>query len=125
WDALTGYHVRMDADSRILSMHRTPGECPAKARWGVHHVIQQTCFFRRSLYEQAGGIDRSLHCVLDTDLWCRMFDAASTWGHISDYLAGFRQHPAAKGSSPNWLTMYRQEEAMLRRKYPQYCADNL
>jgi GT2 family glycosyltransferase len=125
WDALTGYHVRIDERSRILSMHRTPGENPAAARRGIHHVIQQTCAFRRSLYETVGGIDRGLHCVLDTDLWCRMFATGSVWGHIPQYLAAFRQHPAGKGSSEKWLAMYRDEEAMLRRKYPQYCADTL
>jgi glycosyltransferase involved in cell wall biosynthesis len=123
WDALTGYHVRTDEHSRIVSMHRTPGEDPAAARWGVHHVVQQTCAFRRSLYEKVGGIDRGLHCVLDTDLWCRMFAAGSVWGHIPQYLAAFRQHPTAKGSADKWFAMYRDEEEMLRRKYPQYCAD--
>jgi glycosyltransferase involved in cell wall biosynthesis len=125
WDALTGYHVRMDAESRIISCHRTPAEGAQLARWGIHHVIQQTCVFRRALHEKIGLLNPSLHCVLDTDLWCRMFDAGATWGHIPEYLAGFRQHGAAKGSDAKWATMYRDEEAMLRRKYPQYCADNL
>ncbi len=125
WDALTGYHVRMDADSRIISCHRTPTESAMRARWGIHHVIQQTCFFRRSLYEKIGKIDPQLHCVLDTELWCRMFDAGAVWGHIPHYLAGFRQHGAAKGSDSKWLQMYRDEEEMLRQKYPRYCADNL
>ena len=62
---------------------------------------------------------------MDTDLWCRMFEAGSTWGHIPEYLAGFRQHAAAKGSAAKWTAQYREEEAMLRRKYPQFCADNL
>ena len=125
WDALTGYHVRMDGESRHVSAHRIPSEDPVAARWGKHHVIQQTCFFRKSLYEKIGGLDRSLHCVMDTDLWCRMFEAGSTWGHIPEYLAGFRQHAAAKGSAAQWTAQYREEEAMLRRKYPQFCADNL
>ena len=124
WDALTGYHVRIDGASRLLSAHRIPGESPRAARWGIHHVIQQTCFFRRTLYEQLGGLDLSLHCVMDTDLWCRAFDAGSVWGHLPEYLAGFRQHPAAKGSDATWLAMYRAEEQMLREKYPQYCAEN-
>src|SRR5260370_26912973 len=124
WDALTGYHVRMDRESRIISLHRTSAEGPRRARWGVHHVIQQTCFFRRSLYQQVGGFDPSLDCVLDTELWCRMFDAGATWGHLPYYLAGFRQHASAKGSDSKWAQKYLDEEAMLRRKYPQYCADN-
>jgi glycosyltransferase involved in cell wall biosynthesis len=125
WDALTGYHVRMDERSRVISAHRIPAEDPARARWGMHHVIQQTCFFRRSLYEQVGGLDLSLDCVMDTDLWCRMFNAGSRWGHVPHYLAGFRQHGEAKGSAVRWMEKYRAEEAMLRKKYPQYCAANL
>jgi glycosyltransferase involved in cell wall biosynthesis len=125
WDALTGYHVRMDDRSKVISAHRIPPEDPARALWGMHHVIQQTCFFRRSLYEQIGGLDLSLDCVMDTDLWCRMFDAGSHWGHLPQYLAGFRQHAAAKGSAQRWMLKYRAEEKMLQEKYPQYCAINL
>jgi glycosyltransferase involved in cell wall biosynthesis len=121
WDALTAYHVRMDADSRIISMHRIPGESPSWARWGMHHVNQQTCFFKRSLYERVGPIDFKLHCVLDMELWARMFDAGSKWGHIPKYLAGFRQHAAAKNSS--WLAEYAREEQWMREHFPQYCAD--
>jgi glycosyltransferase involved in cell wall biosynthesis len=120
WDALTAYHVRMDAQSRIISAHRIGRQTARRARWGIHPVNQQTCFFRRSIYERVGGIDLSLHCVLDTEMWLRMFDAGSTWGLVPRYLAGFRQHPAAKGSS--WLELYAKEEQMLREKHARYCA---
>ncbi|MEO6437149.1 MAG: glycosyltransferase family 2 protein [Tepidisphaeraceae bacterium] len=123
WDALTAWHLRMDADSRIVSMHRIPGENARLARWGVHHVNQQTCFFKRALYERVGPIDHSLHCVLDTELWSRMFDAGSTWGHIPQYLAGFRQHAAAKGSSGS--EAYPREEQWMRQHYPQYNAHTM
>jgi glycosyltransferase involved in cell wall biosynthesis len=122
WDALTAWHVRMDAESRIISMHRIPGENPRWARWGLHHVNQQTCYFKRALYERVGPIDEKLHCVLDTELWSRMFDAGSTWGHIPQYLGAFRQHAEAKGSS--WLKAYAREEQWMREHYPQYNADN-
>jgi glycosyltransferase involved in cell wall biosynthesis len=123
WDALTAYHVRMDDQSRIISMHRIPPENPRRARWGMHHVNQQTCFFKRALYERVGGIKPSLHCVLDTELWSRMFDAGSSWGHIPRYLAAFRQHAAAKGSS--WGEAYAREEQWMRENYPQYNAITL
>ncbi len=122
-DALTGYHMRMDAESRIISAHRIPTEGAGTARWGMLHVNQQSCFFRRSIYERVGGLDGALHCVMDTELWCRMFDAGTVWGHVPEYLAGFRQHGEAKGSASAWQERYRGEERMLREKYPQYCAD--
>jgi glycosyltransferase involved in cell wall biosynthesis len=118
WDALTGYLVRIDADSRILTMHRTPGESTRMALWGVHHVAQQTCFFKKSLYERVGGIDLSLHCLLDTEMWYRMFDSGATWGHVPEYLAAFRVHELAKGSS--WDREYARENALISEKYPRY-----
>ena len=125
WDALTAYHVRMDAESRIVSMHRIPGEKPSAAWWGMHHVNQQTCFFKKSVYEQVGGMNLSQHCVLDTDLWNRMFDAGTTWGHIPEYLASFRGHAHAKGAPDSkWAKAYAAEEQLMREKFPQYCADN-
>lgn len=125
WDALTGYHVRIDGASRVHSLHRIPPESPANSRWGRHHVCQQTCFFRRSIYEKLGGLNLSLHCVMDTEMWCRMFDAQTVWGHIPQYLGVFRVHPEAKGRASGWLDLYTREQQMLRDVYPQYCRPNL
>ncbi len=118
WDALTGYHVRIDGASRILSHHRTPGESPRMVWWGVQHTAQQTCFFRKSLYDKVGGLDLKLHCAMDTELWLRMFDAGSTWGHVPEYLAAFRMHEAAKGSA--WLKEYAEERTTVHQRWPQY-----
>ena len=73
----------------------------------------------------AGHAEARVWTLVMLELWCRMFDAGAVWGHIPHYLAGFRQHGAAKGSDSKWLQMYRDEEEMLRQKYPRYCADNL
>jgi glycosyltransferase involved in cell wall biosynthesis len=123
WDVLTAHHVQTDADGRILMVHRIPGESVTSARWGVIHVCQQTCFFRRRVYEAVGGLNLDLHCVLDTELWLRMFRARTTWGHIPDLLAAFRQHAASKNSS--WQKQYAQEWARLRREYPEFCGRSL
>ena len=90
------------------------------ARCGVIHVAQQTCFFRRSLYHKIGGLDRHWHCVLDTELWCRMFEAKAVWGHIPDYLGAFRIHGESKGTAAVWLERYQSEQRELAVKYPQF-----
>ena len=118
WDALTGYHVRIDGESRILTQHRIPRESHKMVSWGVHHTAQQTCFFRRSLYEKVGGLDLTLHCAMDTELWLRMFHAGSKWGHIPEYLAAFRLHDTAKGSA--WLKEYAEERVRVHGRWPQY-----
>ena len=118
WDVVTGYHVSIDGDSRILSLHRGPRETLAKVRRGIIRVCQQTCFFRRKLYESIGGVNVSLHCVMDHDLWFRMFDAGATWGHIPHFQAAFRWHSASKTMS--WDREYAAERAWMAEKYPQY-----
>jgi len=118
WDALTGYHVRIDAESRIISMYRIPRESSTLAWWGVSHISQQTCFFKKSLYERVGGLNLSLHCCMDTELWFRMFKADAKFGHIPEYLAAFRVHDEGKGSS--WLKEYREESRWVHQNYPQY-----
>jgi glycosyltransferase involved in cell wall biosynthesis len=124
WDALTGYHVRMDVNSRVICMNRIPPESPSNSRWGRIHVCQQTCFFRRSIYEKLGGLNLSLHIVMDTEMWCRMFDANTVWGHIPQYLAGFRMHLEAKGRAQQWHELCESEQQMVREVYPQYCQPN-
>ena len=118
WDVITGYHAAIDGDSRVIAMHRTGRETRRKLRWGIIRVCQQTCFFRRRLYEAVGGLDLSLHCVMDHELWFRMFDAGATWGHVPEYLAGYRWHSESKGMS--WDAKYAAERALLAKKYPQY-----
>lgn len=117
WDVLTGYHVSIDQASRIRQAYRIPGESRLWAAAGVLHVCQQTCFFRRSLYEKLGGLDLSLHCVMDTDLWLRMLDSGSKWGHVPEYLGAFRKHADAKGISQTWAQRYRQEGQDLSEKF--------
>ena len=118
WDVVTGWHARIDADSRIVSAHRIPGESSRWARWGVTHVNQQSCFFKRSLYEKVGPIRQDLHCVLDTELWFRFFDAGAVWGHLPRYLAAFRVHDAQK-----WTALrqqYAREFDQMTSEYPRY-----
>lgn len=123
WDVLTGWHLHIDAQSRILACNRIPGESPGWARWGVHHVCQQTCFFKRKLYQQVGGLRLDLHCVMDTELWYRFFDAGAHWGHLPAYLGGFRIHSAAKGRS--WLQQYAAEHRLLDAQWPDYHSGSL
>lgn len=123
WDVVTAWHVRTNAESRIVSAHRMAPESPAWARWGVLHVTQPTCFFRRSLYEAVGPIRQDLHCVLDTELWFRFFDSGARWGLVRAYVAAFRRHESAKAFA--WNQRYQHEFQMMDRQYPQYHGDRL
>ena len=120
WDVVTGWHARIDANSRILSAHRYSGESGAAARWGSFHPCQPTAFFRRSLYEKVGGVNPELHLVMDTELFFRMLDAGAVFGHVPAYLAAFRRHGQSKGVGT--YQKYAPEYEFLDGRYPHYHA---
>lgn len=118
WDVLTGYSVFLDEDGVVTRVNLIAGESPAWLRCGILHVCQQTCYFRRRLYERVGGIDPGLHCMLDTELWLRFFAAGARWGHVPAVLGGFRQHALMKGRT--WLERYAEERQTVAARYPDY-----
>lgn len=116
WDVLTGDSVFVNADSHITSVNCVSAESKWWASQGVLHVCQQTCYFRKSLYDRVGGIDPSLHCTLDTELWLRFFEANATWGHVPAILGGFRLHGEMKGMT--WTDAYERERHVVAARYP-------
>jgi glycosyltransferase involved in cell wall biosynthesis len=120
WDVVTGWHVRMDAKSRLLSAHRLAAESAGAARWGSFHPCQPTVFFRRALYEKVGGVNPDLHLVMDTEMFFRMMDAGAVFGHVPAYIAGFRRHGESKGVGT--YRKYASEYEFLDRRYPHYHA---
>ena len=55
-------------------------------------IQQESVFWRRSLWEEAGGVlDESLRAAADFDLWLRFFRLAELY-HVQTVLAGFRVH---------------------------------
>jgi glycosyltransferase involved in cell wall biosynthesis len=118
WDVLTGYSVFLDERSLITRVNPIGRESHFWLRHGILHVCQQTCYFRRSLYERVGGIDTGLHCMLDTELWLRFFAAGACWGHLPVVLGGFRQHPLMKGRT--WGSRYAEEKDAVAARHPVY-----
>jgi glycosyltransferase involved in cell wall biosynthesis len=60
-------------------------------RW----VMQQSCFWTRSLWQEAEGVDESLHLLMDYDLWFR-FSKLTEADVIEDTLAVMRYYPEVK-----------------------------
>lgn len=66
------------------------------AGWTGEAVYSQPgVFFPRALFEECGGIDESLHWVMDRDLMIRMLPNASV-AYIGQVVAYARLHPNAK-----------------------------
>ena len=85
------------------------------APWSVGGFVQQeSTFWRRSLWERAGGrIDASLRLAGDFELWARFFHHAPLWA-VAAPIAGFRRHGEQKTARE--MDVYRAEaEQVLRR----------
>ena len=47
-----------------------------------------------------------------------MFEAGAKWGHIAEFLAGFRLHDKTKGRT--WLDQYTREYKLMQQRHPDY-----
>ena len=62
-------------------------------RWD--YIPQETCFWRRRIYEKVGGIDKSFQFALDYDLFVR-FMKQGRMERVNRFLGAFREHPTSK-----------------------------
>lgn len=58
-------------------------------------IGQPAVFLRRSAFEKAGGLDVSLHCMLDHQLWIRIAEQGEIV-HVDETWAAARYHAGAK-----------------------------
>lgn len=75
----------------------------------TNYVSQPATFWRRSLLEQCGWLDESLHYVMDYEYWLRLWKAAPPMILHTD-LAGFRIQGNSKTTSAGHLNNYIEEE---------------
>jgi len=97
---ITGRPTKFSAEGELI-------ETMDLARWsryrflaGANRYIQQeSTFWRRSLWERAGGkVDASLRAEGDFELWVRFFRHAPLYS-VNALIGGYRLHPDALGNS--------------------------
>ncbi len=83
--------------------------------WHVGHFIpQESTFWRRSLWERAGGsVDATLSMAGDFELWARFYRHAELWG-VRALLGAYRSQPAQK-TSQAYDVYLSEAEGVLRR----------
>lgn len=81
-----------------------------------NYLAQPSVFWRRSLYEQAGGLDRQWNLAMDADLWLR-FARQSHPVHLPAYLSCMRFYPEQKtrAMKPDGRI---EDERLRMREYP-------
>jgi glycosyltransferase involved in cell wall biosynthesis len=80
-------------------------------RWD--YIPQETCFWRRRIYDDVGGIDKSFQFALDYDLFVR-FMKVGRMERVNRFLGAFREHLSSKttnqeGMHPEVLRVYKEK----------------
>ena len=102
--------LNIDPQGQVFSVSRSrPYQRDQLIRHWPNYIPQPAAFFRRSAFEEVGGLDTSLHYAMDYDLWIRL-GAVGRALYLPQALARFRVHPTSKtsaGSATYWPEMRR------------------
>jgi glycosyltransferase involved in cell wall biosynthesis/SAM-dependent methyltransferase len=82
-------------------------------RWD--YIPQETCFWRRSLFEKTGNIDRSYRFAMDYDLFVRFMNKGRG-RRLNRFLGAFRDHSTSK-TKQILETIGAREMLKVRRKF--------
>ncbi len=98
-DVLYGDRLMIDENDMEIGRWIMPGHDCEVLTW-ADYVPQETMFWRRRIWEKAGGrIDESFRFAMDWDLLVRFRDAGAKFMHIPYFLAAFRIHELQKTSA--------------------------
>lgn len=106
----------IDVDGRPIGLQRAvPAHAWITANSGLHGWPQPAAFWRRSAYEQVGGLDVGLHFSMDRDLFLRLVHVGRARRLYGTPLAEFRMHPDSKTS--RLLDVAAREHQLLVARY--------
>ncbi|MEP7070708.1 MAG: glycosyltransferase, partial [Usitatibacter sp.] len=95
-DVVYGHRVVIDDKDQQIGRWIMPAHDNAVLAW-ADFVPQETLFWRRGIWEKAGGrMDESFQFALDWDLLVRFRDAGARFARLPRLLGGFRVHPQQK-----------------------------
>ncbi|HFQ93051.1 MAG TPA: glycosyltransferase [Anaerolineae bacterium] len=87
-------------DGRLLATEMPRGLTQAELADWYHtgYIFQPSCFFAAAAYRKIGGLDESLHCAMDFDLWMRLA-AEGEFVATEEILAAAVIHDEAKSQA--------------------------
>jgi glycosyltransferase involved in cell wall biosynthesis len=113
-DFIYSHRCIIDADDRVVGYWYLPFHNNYLMR-RLDLIPQETCFWRRSLFDAVGNVDRSYQFAMDYDLFVRMMDNGK-FRRVNRFLAAFRQHQSSK-TSRHYETVGAEEILAVRDKY--------
>ena len=98
-DVVYGNRLLIDENGMEIGRWIMPGHDGKVLSW-ADYVPQETMFWRRRIWEKAGGqIDESFRFAMDWDLLIRFREAGAKFAHIPRFLGAFRIHEHQKTSA--------------------------
>lgn len=95
-DVVYGDLLWIDVDARPIRPQREIAFDQDIFLWTYNFIPQPATFWRRDIWLKSGGIDTSLVCAMDRDLWLKFIRLGARFGHIPDYLSAMRSYPEQK-----------------------------
>ena len=98
-DVVYGHRVVIDPDGKEVGRWILPAHSDQMLIW-ADYVPQETMFWRRSIWNKAGGrIDDAFQFALDWDLLLRFREAGAKFVRLPRFLGAFRVHSSQKTSA--------------------------
>ncbi|BAN36202.1 glycosyltransferase involved in cell wall bioproteinsis [Sulfuricella denitrificans skB26] len=98
-DVVYGHRLVIDENDQQIGRWMMPVHDSKVLSW-ADLIPQETMFWRRSIWEKAGGrIDESFQFAMDWDLLARFRDAGAKFVRLPRFIGGFRVHPHQKTST--------------------------
>ena len=94
-DVVYGNRIVIDNEDRETGRWVLPPHCDRTIRW-VDYIPQETMFWRKRIWDAAGGMDMQYRFAMDWDLICRFVDQGARIVRLPHFLAAFRVHPGQK-----------------------------
>ena len=88
-DVIYGHRIIIDEADRDVGRWIMPRHDAATLEW-IDYVPQETLFWRKKVWDRAGGIDRSFQFALDWDLLLRFQKAGARMVRLPYFLGAFR-----------------------------------
>jgi uncharacterized coiled-coil protein SlyX len=117
-DVIYGNRIIIDENDREIGRWVMPRHDPQTLEW-IDYIPQETLFWRKRVWDLAGGVDRTFQFALDWDLLMRFAAARARIVRLPYYLGCFRVHAHQK-TSQNIHSIGNDEMTIIRhRLHPQ------
>ncbi|MGQ1890980.1 glycosyltransferase family 2 protein [Thermophagus sp. OGC60D27] len=94
YELVYGDRVVIDNKGRIVDVFEPVAVSRRMARFALR-IPQETTFFTSRIWHKVGGLNESLHFVMDSDLWYRFLDETRFF-HIPVFMGAYRNHEESK-----------------------------